>query len=69
MDTLVRAARLVPLRARVVTVDAAAYYYRPGPRLVDGVELLAHLLHPDRVPSPPDRRAIELDLERPVPVG
>jgi len=24
----------------------------PGPRLVDGVELLAHLLHPDRFPAP-----------------
>ena len=32
-------------------VDASAYFSRPGPRLVDGVELLAHLLHPDRVPA------------------
>jgi iron complex transport system substrate-binding protein len=31
---------------RVYAVDANAYYARPGPRLVDGVELLAHLLHP-----------------------
>lgn len=37
---------------RVVAVDAAAYFSRPGPRLVDGVELLAHVLHPDRVPAP-----------------
>ena len=35
-------------RARVVAVDAAAYFSRPGPRLVDGLELLAHVLHPDR---------------------
>jgi iron complex transport system substrate-binding protein len=34
-------------------VDAASSFSRPGPRLVDGVELLAHLLHPDRVPAPP----------------
>jgi iron complex transport system substrate-binding protein len=34
---------------RVVAVDAAAYFSRPGPRLVDGLELLAHILHPDRV--------------------
>jgi iron complex transport system substrate-binding protein len=34
-------------------VDAAASFSRPGPRLVDGTELLAHLLHPDRV-DPPD---------------
>jgi iron complex transport system substrate-binding protein len=38
---------------RVVAVDAAAYFSRPGPRLVDGLELLAHILHPDRVPYAP----------------
>jgi iron complex transport system substrate-binding protein len=37
---------------RVVAVDASAYFSRPGPRLVDGTELLAHLLHPDRVDAP-----------------
>ena len=37
---------------RVWTVDAAATFSRPGPRLVDGTELLAHLLHPDRVDAP-----------------
>jgi iron complex transport system substrate-binding protein len=31
--------------ARVVPVDAAAHFSRPGPRLVDGVELLAEVLH------------------------
>ncbi len=38
--------------ARVVAVDAASSFSRPGPRLVDGVELLAHLLHPERVEAP-----------------
>jgi iron complex transport system substrate-binding protein len=57
--------RLGQLGARVVAVDAAAYFSRPGPRLVDGVELLGHLLHPELVPAPPTRRSIELDLERP----
>jgi iron complex transport system substrate-binding protein len=38
---------------RVVAVDAAAYFSRPGPRLVDGLELLAHILHPDLVPEAP----------------
>jgi len=38
---------------RVVAVDAAAYYSRPGPRLVDGLELMAHILHPDLVPDAP----------------
>jgi iron complex transport system substrate-binding protein len=52
------------LGARVIAVDAAAYFSRPGPRLVDGVELLGHLLHPELVPAPPTRRSIELDLER-----
>ena len=37
---------------RVVAVDAAASFSRPGPRLVDGVELLAHLLHPEAVAAP-----------------
>jgi iron complex transport system substrate-binding protein len=57
------------LAARVVAVDAAAYFSRPGPRLVDGVELLGHLLHPDLVPAPPSRRSIEIDLDRPAPVA
>ena len=29
----------------------SAYFSRPGPRLVDGLELMAHVLHPDRVPE------------------
>jgi iron complex transport system substrate-binding protein len=37
----------------VVAVDASAYFSRPGPRLVDGLEILAHILHPDLVPSAP----------------
>jgi iron complex transport system substrate-binding protein len=32
--------------ARVYAVDASSYFARPGPRLVEGTELLAHLLHP-----------------------
>jgi iron complex transport system substrate-binding protein len=55
------------LGARVFAVDAAAYFSRPGPRLVEGVELLGHLLHPDLVPAPPTRRSIELDLRRAAP--
>ncbi|HEY4138051.1 MAG TPA: cobalamin-binding protein [Casimicrobiaceae bacterium] len=31
---------------RVFAVDANSYFARPAPRLVDGVELLAHLFHP-----------------------
>jgi iron complex transport system substrate-binding protein len=35
---------------RVYAVDANAYFARPGPRLVDGTALLAHLIHPELVP-------------------
>jgi iron complex transport system substrate-binding protein len=31
----------------VYAVDANSYFARPGPRVVDGTELLAHLLHPN----------------------
>jgi iron complex transport system substrate-binding protein len=61
--------RLAPLGARLIAVDAAAYFSRPGPRLVDGIELLGHLLHPERVPPPPSRRSIEVDLAAPAPLG
>ena len=37
---------------RVFAVDAASTFSRPGPRLIDGIELLAHLLHPDLVDPP-----------------
>ena len=48
------AGRIAALNAdRVVAVDAAAYFSRPGPRLVDGIELLAHVLHPEAFPEPP----------------
>jgi iron complex transport system substrate-binding protein len=46
---------------QVVAVDASATFSRPGPRLVDGLEVLAHVLHPDRVPSAPgDALTVEL---------
>ena len=38
---------------RIVALDASAYFSRPGPRLVDGLETLAHLLHPGAVASAP----------------
>src|SRR5580700_9575786 len=37
----------------VVAVDAAAYFSRPGPRIIDGLELLAHIIHPELVPEAP----------------
>jgi iron complex transport system substrate-binding protein len=44
---------------RIVAVDASAYFSRPGPRLIDGLELLAHILHPERIPAlPPGAEAL-----------
>jgi iron complex transport system substrate-binding protein len=37
-------------RGAVFAVDASSYFSRPGPRLVDGVEILAHVLHPEAFP-------------------
>jgi iron complex transport system substrate-binding protein len=37
----------------IVAVNAAAYFSRPGPRIVDGLELLANILHPELVPEAP----------------
>jgi iron complex transport system substrate-binding protein len=39
---------------QVWAVDASSYFVRPGPRLVDGVEILAGILHPDVWASPGD---------------
>src|SRR5215210_3272876 len=39
---------------RVWAVDANSYFSRPGPRLVEGVETLARLLHPEAFPGAPD---------------
>ncbi len=32
--------------ARIVAVNGSAYFSRPGPRLIDGLELLADIFHP-----------------------
>ena len=62
VETYEHAEKILPLGAdRVVAVDASSYFSRPGPRLVDGIELLAHVLHPDLVGPPPPGRMVELD--------
>ena len=68
-ETAAAGVLLAPLGARVVAVDASAYFSRPGPRLVDGIELLAHLLHPGRVPEPPEGRHAWVDVDSPAAVG
>ena len=37
---------------RVYLVHGPAYFNGAGPRLVDGLEILAHLLHPEAFPAP-----------------
>jgi iron complex transport system substrate-binding protein len=53
--------------SRSFAVDSDAAFCEPGPRLVDGVELLAHLLHPGLMP-PPGKVGFE-QLRAPVPRG
>ena len=36
---------------RVYAVNGSAYFSRPGPRLVDGLEILANIIHPESFPS------------------
>jgi iron complex transport system substrate-binding protein len=43
---------VLPERAEVWAVDADAFVVRPSPRVVDGVEIFASILHPDRHGSP-----------------
>ncbi len=46
-------------RERAVYVaDATSYFSRPGPRIVDGLEILAWAIHPDAFPEPPAGRLV-----------
>ncbi|MEX0990238.1 MAG: cobalamin-binding protein [Actinomycetota bacterium] len=40
----------------IYATDATSYFSRPGPRLVDGLEILAWAGHPDDFPEPPPGR-------------
>jgi iron complex transport system substrate-binding protein len=57
--TLLQRPELAGVEA-IVAIDASAYCSRPGPRLVDGVEILASALHPGRLPPPPAGTAVRL---------
>ena len=61
-EALAYAEPLAALRTqRVVAVNASAYFSRPGPRLVEGLELLAAILHPGAVEAMPEQAlAVEL---------
>jgi iron complex transport system substrate-binding protein len=64
-EALAYASELASLKSeRVVAVNASAYFSRPGPRLIDGLELLAQILHPERFPeAPPPDRGLRVELE------
>ena len=47
---------------RIFAVDASGYFSRPGPRIVDGLEILAHVIHPEIFPENPRPNAV-----KPVP--
>jgi len=47
----------LPPGVEVWAVDADAYVVRPGPRVVEGCEMLATVLHPDRCGKPDPARA------------
>ena len=37
--------------SNIYAVNASAYFSRPGPRVVDGLEMLAHIIHPELFPK------------------
>jgi iron complex transport system substrate-binding protein len=61
-EALAHSEQLASLGARrVVAVNASAYFSRPGPRLIDGLELLGHILHPEQLPQAP-AEVLEVEL-------
>ncbi len=47
-------------RGEVWATDATSYFRRPGPRVVEGVEILARILHPEIFGSPNDHQAVRV---------
>jgi iron complex transport system substrate-binding protein len=55
-------------QGEIYLVDASAYFARPGPRIVDSVEILAGILHPQEFPefaprAPEDSRVVRLNRQ------
>ncbi len=44
---------------RIYAVNASAYFSRSGPRVVDGLEILAHIIHPELFPENPHPEAVK----------
>jgi iron complex transport system substrate-binding protein len=56
-DRLLGVASRAVAGGRSYVLDGSSYFNRSGPRAIDGVEILAGLLHPDRWPAPPRHAA------------
>ena len=56
--------RFEALRAQTWVVDGNAFISRPGPRLVDSVEIMAGILHPGAVEAPHPSAARRLESVR-----
>lgn len=41
-------------------MDATSYFSRPGPRVIDGIEKLAKVIHPDRCGTPTETDAVRV---------
>jgi iron complex transport system substrate-binding protein len=48
---------------RIHIVDGSAYFARPGPRIVDSLEILAGILHPEEFPEFSSRRGIASQID------
>jgi iron complex transport system substrate-binding protein len=44
--------------SRIYAVNASAYFSRSGPRVVDGLEILSHIIHPELFPANPHPEAV-----------
>jgi iron complex transport system substrate-binding protein len=51
------------LSGEVWAVDATSYFSRPGPRVVDGAEILARILHPEVFGQPEEHQAVRVHAE------
>ncbi|MGH9942600.1 MAG: cobalamin-binding protein [Pyrinomonadaceae bacterium] len=47
----------------VWALDATSYFSRPGPRVVEGAEILARILHPDIFGAPTEAEAVRVPRE------
>ncbi|HKS30346.1 MAG TPA: cobalamin-binding protein [Pyrinomonadaceae bacterium] len=50
-------------RGEVWAVDATSYFSRPGPRVVEGAEILARILHPEIFGQPSEAEAVRVPTE------